>query len=133
MAMTDDVERWQNQKAYIRLDDHASDCLTNLRFADDVLLFSTSLVQLQKMLCDFKQSTESEGLKLRPDKTKILSNHSTNKRKEVEVNNLKVEILFACESAKYIGQKIHSSTRNQPRSKIDSGRPGRRSTDTNES
>ena len=56
------------------------------------------------MMCDFKQSTESVGLKIHPNKTKILSNQSTNKRKEVEINNFKVEILSACESAKYLGQ-----------------------------
>ena len=39
------------------------------------------------------------------DKTKILSNHRTNKRKEVEISNIKVEILPAWESAKYLGQK----------------------------
>ena len=39
------MERWQNSKAWV---DYESDCLTNLRFADDVLLFSTSLSQLQK-------------------------------------------------------------------------------------
>ena len=56
MALKDDVERWQkikNMGFYV----HESDCITNLRFADDVLLFFTSLVQLQKMMCDFKQST----------------------------------------------------------------------------
>ena len=80
----------------IRLGDYESDCLTNLRFSDDVLLFSTSLVQLQKLMCDFKQSTESVGLKTHPDKWKFLST-SANKRKEVEINNIKVEILSAGE------------------------------------
>ena len=55
-------------------------------------------------MCDFKQSTESVGLKIHPDKTKILRNQSSNKRKEVEINNIKVAILLACESAKYLGQ-----------------------------
>ena len=104
MALKDDVERWQKSMGF-RLGDYESDCLTNLRFADDVFLFSTSLVQLQKMMCDFKQSTESIGFKIHPDKTKILSNQSTNKRKEVEINN-KVKTLSACESAKYLGQII---------------------------
>ena len=45
-------------------------------------------------------------MKIHSDKTKILSNQSTNKRKEVEINNIKVEILSACESAKYLGQII---------------------------
>ena len=39
--------------------DSETDGLTNLRFADDVLLFSTSLEQLQRMMCDFKRHTES--------------------------------------------------------------------------
>ena len=45
------------------------------------------------MMCDFKQSTESVGLKIHPDKVKLPSNQSTNKRKEVEINSINVEIL----------------------------------------
>ena len=72
MALTDDVERWQKSKGMgFRLGDYESDCLTNLRFVDDAFLFSTSQVQLQKMMCDFKQSTERVGLKIHRDKTKI--------------------------------------------------------------
>ena len=58
----------------IYLSDHDHDCLTNLRFAHDGLLFATSKEQLQKMLCDFKKSTEKVGLRIHPEKTKILSN-----------------------------------------------------------
>ena len=58
------------------------------------------------MMCDFKQSTERVELKIHPDKTKFLSNQSSNRRKEVEINNIKVEILPACERAKYLGQTI---------------------------
>ena len=64
--------------------DAESDCLTCLRFADDVLLFSTSLEQLQRMMCDFKRSTEKVGLKIHPEKTKILSNQNSNKRREID-------------------------------------------------
>ena len=56
------------------------------------------------MMCDFKQSIEWVGLKIHPDNTEVLSNQSSNSRKEVEINNMKVEILSACESAKYLGQ-----------------------------
>ena len=49
-------------------------CLvTNLGFADDLLLYSTSLEQLQKIMCDFKRSTEKVGLKFNPEKTNILA------------------------------------------------------------
>ena len=39
----------------IYLGDGDHDCFTNLRFADDVLLFASKKEQLQKILCDFKK------------------------------------------------------------------------------
>ena len=62
-----------------------------MRFADDVLLFASSKEQLPKMLRDFKRSTEKEGHRKHPGKTKILSNQSSNTRKELEKDNIKVE------------------------------------------
>ena len=107
MALKDDVTRWQKAKGTgICSGDSECDCLTNLRFTDVVLLFATSLEQLQTMMCDFKQSTVRVGLKIHPDRTEILSNQSSNSRKEVEINNNKVGILSACESAKYLGKTI---------------------------
>ena len=46
----------------IKLGDEQRDCISNLRFADDVLLISSSLNQLNKMMTDFKRSTERMGL-----------------------------------------------------------------------
>ena len=58
-SLKDVTKRWQKKKGMgIYLSDYDHDCLTNLRFADDVLLFATSKDQLQKMLYDFKESTE---------------------------------------------------------------------------
>ena len=85
------------------------------------------------MMCDFKKNTENVGLKIHPDKTKILSNQSANKRKEVEISNIKLEILLALESAVYLGQQLRFSKRKQQRSKIESEPPGLRSADTNKS
>ena len=45
----------------IYLSDHDHDCLTNLRFADDVLLLATSKEQIRKMLCEFKKVTGKSG------------------------------------------------------------------------
>ena len=50
------TQRWQKKKGmgiYLSEQDH--DCLTNLRFADDVLLFATFKEQLQKMMHEFKR------------------------------------------------------------------------------
>ena len=91
----------------IYLSDNDHDCLTNLRFADDVLLLASSKEQIRKMLCEFSKSTEKVGLRIHPEKTKILSNQSiinSDKKKELEVEDMKIEILTRNESVKYLGQ-----------------------------
>ena len=52
----------------IYLSDQERDCLTNLRFADDVMLFATSKEQIRNMMCEFKKATEKVGLRIHPDK-----------------------------------------------------------------
>ena len=53
---------------------------------------------------EFKESTEKVGLRIHPGKTKILSNQSLNIRKEIGIDEIKVEILTREESTKYLGQ-----------------------------
>ena len=88
------------------MSDKTEDCLTNLRFADDVLHFSTSLEKLSEMLCEFNASTEAVGLGIHPGKTKILSNQDKVKVNEISVDNIKTEVLKEGDSARYLGQKI---------------------------
>ena len=123
-SLKDEIQRWQKRKGMgIYLSDHDRDCLTNLRFADDVLLFATSKEQIRNMLCEFKKSTEKVGLRIHPDKTKILSNQSTinsDTKKHLEVDDMKIEILTRNESVKYPGQKIsfhHQETKIKNRSR----------------
>ena len=93
----------------IYLSDQERDCLTNLRFADDVMLFATSKEQLRNMMYEFKKATEIVGLGIHPDKTKILSNQSTlnsNTKRHFKVGEMSIEILTKNESVKYLGQRI---------------------------
>ena len=77
-ALKNVIQRWQRKKGMgIYLSDQERDCLTNLRFADDVMLFATSKGQIQNMMCEFKEATEKVGLTIHPNKTKILSNESS--------------------------------------------------------
>lgn len=48
--------------------------LSNLRFADDIVLFSTSSKQLEKMLTDLSDSSNTIGLQLNTSKTKVATN-----------------------------------------------------------
>ena len=93
----------------IHLSDHDHDCLTNLRFADDVKLFATSKEQIRKMLCAFKKATKKVGLRIHTDKTKILSNQSTiisDTKKHLQVDGMSIEVLTRNESVRDLGQRI---------------------------
>ena len=78
-----------------------------------------------KMLCDFKRSTEKVGLRIHPRKTKILSNQSSNSRKEIEIDNIKVEILTKKKVQNILARRLYSSNRRRPRSRIAVGLLGR--------
>ena len=88
------------------MSDRKEDCLTNLRFPDDVLLFSTHLNKLKDIFYNFKKSTEKVGLEIHPSKTKILSYPKSRKQQEVTIDNIKIEVMQTNECAKYLGYKI---------------------------
>ena len=85
-SLKDVTQRWQKKKGKgIYLSDHDHDCLTN------VLLFATSKEQLQKILCEFKESAEKMGLSIHPGKTKVLSNQSSlcsDTKKEMQTDDI---------------------------------------------
>ena len=55
-SLKDEIQRWPKKKGLaIYLSDQERDCLTNLRFADDVMLFETSKEQLRNMMYEFKK------------------------------------------------------------------------------
>ena len=109
-ALKNVIQRWQKKKGMgLYLSDQERDYLTNLRFSDDVMLFATSKGQIQNMMCEFKEATEKVGLKIHPDKTKILSNESSmnsDTKRYIKIGDMNIEILAKSESVKYWGQRI---------------------------
>jgi len=81
-----------------------------LRFADDVLLFATTLPQLTTMLNDLHEVAGRCGLELHPDKTAILCNLSQRRgrqaAKHVTVGGRDVKVLNYDDSTKYLGRKL---------------------------
>ena len=117
----------------IYLSDQERDCLTNLRFADDVMLFATSKGQIQKMMCEFKEATEKVGLTIHPNKTKILSNESSmnsDTKRYMKIGDMDIEILAKSESVKYLGQRISSINRRHWKSKAGLEQHGQHSGNT---
>ena len=104
-ALEEDIPRWQKKRGTgIYLSDNDHDCLTNMRFADDVLLFATSKEQLQKCYAISSEVQKKERLRIQPGNTKIPSNQSSNIRKEIGIDDIKVEISTREESTEYLGQ-----------------------------
>ena len=84
--------------------------LTNLRFADDVLLVGRTQHQITSMLADLHEVASTFGLCLHPDKTMILTN-TTKKTgrgisQNVNVNGMSVQILPIDGTVKYLGHKM---------------------------
>ena len=114
-ALLEDVfrvlkRRWTQRQLGVQLGHTNATLLTNLRFADDVLLFATTLPQLTTMLNDLHDIAGRCGLELHPDKTVILSNLSTRRGrqapKSVEVGGRNVQVLPYTDTTKYLGRKL---------------------------
>ena len=88
----------------------AETVLTNLRFADDILLVATSLPQITAMLSDLSIEAAKFGLQLHPDKTQILHNTNVSTRpripSDVKANGMNITILTTCGTTKYLGRKL---------------------------
>jgi len=101
-------QKWAAAKYGIRLCPIAGWSLTNLRFADDILLYSTSLSTISQMIKDVSEEGVKHGLRLHPDKTKILHNGKNRCRPPAKTNidGMSIDILKPTDSTKYLGKKL---------------------------
>ena len=103
------IQRWQKKKGMgIYLSDHDHDCLTNLRFADDVLLFASSEEQLQKCCANAREVLKKwvSGSTQKRRKSSATKAAEARTLKEIDVDDIKIERLTRGESARYLGQTI---------------------------
>ena len=100
--------RWTTDRFGIQLAHAANTRLTNLRFADDVLLIGRTKAAITLMLTDVYDLALDYGLELHPDKTYILYNDSkgTNRtsRAPVNIRGHTVQVLPFDSSTKYLGR-----------------------------
>ena len=83
--------------------DDPADPLTNLRFADDVLLLAHSRRDITRMISDLAIEAEKYGLKLHMGKTNILT-MATDVPRQALINGEAVKILKGGE--RYLGRKL---------------------------
>ena len=97
------------KKHGVKMDATETSRLSNLRFADDVILVAASLKHLTEMLLEVQVESAKCGLELHPEKTKIISStgrHGRPGRKHVKVGQMNIEILPMHLSLKYLGCQI---------------------------
>ena len=102
-------DSWAQKHYGIQLGHTPNTNLTNLRFADDVLLTAPTLTQLSRMLADLAHEAAKFGLQLHPDKTHILTNISRRRGRDakthIDINGQQISILSFHEHTKYLGRK----------------------------
>ena len=69
------------------------DCLNNLRFADDITLFTESEEQLGRLLNDLNEAGKKDGMKMNERKTKIMCNEVARRkrRKGISIDGEQLE------------------------------------------
>ena len=85
--------------------DDPADPLTNLRFADDVLLFAGSRHDAVKMVRDLAKVAHKYGLKIHRGKTVILTT-ADNRPPHVRCDDLVVKVAPVDHAEKYLGRKL---------------------------
>ena len=98
--------KWQGEKYGIFLEGGCGEKLTNLQFADAILLMARSLPHMTNMLADLSKEAGQGGSQVHPDKTKTL--HNSSRRHipwRVIVEDMAIEVLPSYASTKYLGRK----------------------------
>ena len=130
------VAFWQKKKGMgICLGDCDLDCRTNLRFADDVLLFATKQRSSFKNCCATSSIAQKWwDSKCIQEKRRFLA--ATARAEEEKWRDWQHQSGNINPKWKHLiswDRRLHSSNRRRPRSRIVSGLPGRRFTFTNKS
>ena len=79
--------------------------LSNLRFADDIILFAENEEQLERMLNDLNTEGKKDGMKINKKKTKIMCNEVARRRRRNGVS-VDGEQLEEVEQYKYLGRLL---------------------------
>lgn len=75
--------------------------LNNLRFADDIVLISDQLIELEEMANELKIACEEVGLEINIHKTKVM--HNAEEDSKIEINGVAIENV---DEYKYLGQVV---------------------------
>eukprot|EP00973_Karenia_brevis_P071847 9984620-Karenia_brevis.AAC.1 len=108
-ALREVIADWQVKGYGIRFGRRGGTALTNLRFADDVILVATSRKHVEIMLQDLSKSCRKVGLNVHHGKTKVICSIPDEHRRgsdTIQLDNQEVRILSFFESTSYLGRAL---------------------------
>jgi hypothetical protein len=100
--------KWTRKQYGLQLGHIPETLLSNLRFADDILLIGRSLPQLKKMIADVVLEARRVGLELHPQKTKIQHNNIGygSRVRSATINGMVIEMMDPSDSNMYLGRAL---------------------------
>ena len=106
-VMRDVKTEWSRKRYGLQLG-HGGETLTNLRFADDIVIIARTLPQIKQMIADVAAASAKTGLKLHPEKTKIQHNNIGygSRVRSANVSDMHIQVLSSKESAMYLGRLL---------------------------
>ena len=87
------IPDWQRRRRGVQSAHTDEYVLTNLRFADDILLVSQTLPNLKALLGDLITVAAPHGLEVHPTKKKITTNQLRIRTRTARVANMDIEVL----------------------------------------
>ena len=103
------LARWKCNLSSHGLHVGGTERLTNIRYADDILLYAKSLEELVFMMEWLVHELTKVGLQLSSAKTKIFTTQALTKPLFVEVGGEMVEVLMCDQTHKYLGRRLCGS------------------------
>ena len=97
----------------MRIDAEPCRTLTNLRFADDVVLVASSQRDISKMISDLKQHAARFVLRIHMGKTAVLTNAPGERPDAIKCGDASVKVVPRGGAEKYLGRKLSINRKSQ--------------------
>ena len=107
------VRSWKNRLVIGGINIGHVERLTNIRFADDLMLHSKAESELVYMLETLSQELRNVGLQLNPQKTKILTTKKLTSPTFLDVDGDMISVLHGKEGHHYLGRVLCGNLRNR--------------------
>jgi hypothetical protein len=105
------MRRWKRKLGNSGLDVKCDERLTNIRYADDLIIYASSCSELCYMLEALVAELEHVGLSLNTSKTKMFTTEALQTPLLVDISSGMVEALSGKDSHKYLGRKVPGELR----------------------